>query len=202
MKTTFICIDFQKEFTRPEGKWFNPGESIKFIKETLAPYFRDKNIKVAEIVSDYRQPRPGDSGDGCYPGTVGYESDLAEDVRKGDQWIKSKNSPIWIRKSRGDKYAIPDVPFEDPETFTKWLLENVGSPEETQIILFGLTLDCCVFATAQELDWRAYKVFVLKEATDTAHADMEQKDFILSNVSNLKNWAKVISFYELDNLLD
>lgn len=200
MKTVFICIDFQKEFTRPEGKWFNPGESIGFVKNTLAPYLREKNIKVVEIISDYRQPRPGDSGDGCYPGTVGYESDLPEDLRKEEQWIKSKNSPIWVREGRGDGKAVPGIPYQDADGFGKWLEKYVGDPKDTQVILFGLTLDCCVFATAQELDWRAYKVFILREATDTSHADMDQKSFILSDISNLKNWAKVISFEELKEL--
>ena len=71
MNIQFICVDFQKEFSDSRGKWFNKGDGVKFIKEQLIPYFKKNKIKINEIVSDYRQPRLGDRGIGCIPGTFG-----------------------------------------------------------------------------------------------------------------------------------
>ena len=57
MQYKFLCVDFQNEFADVKGKWFNGESSIKFVKKTLIPYFKNKKIKVSEIISDYRSPR-------------------------------------------------------------------------------------------------------------------------------------------------
>ena len=146
----FICVDFQKEFTTAEGKWTNKGKSIDFIKNTLVPFLRERKIKINEIISDYRQPRPGDSGDGCYPGTEGYESEIPDDIKNTDVWIKCMNSPIWVRENVGIANTKSGLPYQDPNSFTKWLKFNIGEPsEDNKVILVGLTVDCCVLCTAQ-----------------------------------------------------
>jgi len=199
MNIQFISVDFQKEFTNKKGKWFNPGSSISFMKETLIPYFSQHNIKINEIVSDYRQPRPGDAGDGCYPGTDGYESEIPQNIKKG-VWIKCMNSPLWTRKNIGISGKKPGLPYQDPEKLTNWLNQNVGKPNDVDfIVLIGLTIDYCVFSTAQELRWRGYKVKILYEATD-AVGDENYKNQITTK-SPLLNWAKIIKWKELKKQL-
>jgi len=193
-KDKFISVDFQKEFTLPNGKWFNPGKSINFMKNTIFPYFQENNIKINEIISDYRQPRPGDSGDGCYPGTDWYESEVPLNIKNNDIWIKCMNSPIWVRENAGIPNSSPGIPYQDPNKFTLWLHKNIGKPEDIDhIILIGLTIDCCVFCTAQELCWRGYKVKIIKEATDAAKGNEEYKNSIITK-SPLLNWADIMSW--------
>jgi len=192
-----ISVDFQKEFTSPEGKWFNPGKSVNFIKETIIPDCRAHNLKIFEIVSDYRQPRPGDLGDGCYPDTPGFESEIPEDVKTSDTWIKSMNSPIWVRENIGKGHLPPGLPYQDPEGFTKWLKGTVGSPESIDLVaLIGLTIDRCVFCAAQELRWRGYDVKIVEEGTDVVGGDEIYKKQILTK-SPLLNWASVVTWNEL-----
>ena len=192
-----ISVDFQKEFTSPEGQWFNPGKSIGFIKETLVPYCREHDLKVFEIISDYRQPRPGDAGNGCYPGTPGYESEIPKDVKIGETWVKCMNSPIWVRENIGTSQLQPGLPYQDPSRFTRWLKSTVGSPEKVDFVaLIGLTLDWCVFCTAQELCWRGYEVKILAEGTDVVGGDEIYKQQILTK-SPLLNWASVVTWDEL-----
>jgi nicotinamidase-related amidase len=192
-----ICVDFQKEFTSPEGKWFNPGKSVPFIKETLVPYCRDQDWKIAEIISDYRQPRPGDAGDGCHPGTPGFVSEIPGDVTTKRSWIKCMNSPIWVRENIGLGNQQPGLPYQDPLGFTDWLNRTVGTPKDVKFVtLIGLTVDWCVFCTAQELSWRGYDVKILAEGTDAVNGDLQYKKQLLTR-SPLLNWADVITWDEL-----
>jgi nicotinamidase-related amidase len=187
-----ICVDFQKEFTSPGGLWFNPGRSVCFIKDILVPHCRRHNYTIHEIISDYRQPRPGDSGDGCYPGTPGYESEIPADVKSDDVWVKCMNSPTWIRENIGIPDVNPGVPYQDPCGFTQWLGRSIGSPDQVDsVLLIGLTLDWCVFCTAQELSWRGYNVVVLEEGTDAVAGDEFYKRQLLTR-SPLLNWSSVI----------
>ena len=196
-----ISVDFQKEFASPEGQWFNPGKSVNFIKETLVPYCRELNLRTFEIISDYRQPRPGDPGDGCYPGTPGYESEIPTDVKSDDIWIKCMNSPIWVRENIGEENAQPGLPYQNPDLFTKWLERTIGQPEDVDFVtLIGLTIDWCVFCTAQELRWRGYVVKILEEGTDAVDGDEEYKKQLLTK-SPLLNWASVISWSKLKGIL-
>ena len=192
-----ISVDFQKEFASSEGKWFNPGKSVDFIKETIVPYCREHDWEIFEIISDYRQPRPGDVGDGCYPGTSGYESEISGDVKAGDTWIKCMNSPIWVRENIGNGHLPPGLPYQAPERFTRWLQDTVGSPERLDFVaLIGLTIDWCVFCAAQELRWRGYEVKIVEEGTDAVDGDEAYKKQTLTR-SPLLNWASVITWEEL-----
>lgn len=192
-----ICVDFQKDFAGEGRKHHQSRPSVGFVKKILVPYFREKGIKISEIISDYRLPRPGDLDESCCPGDDGYLSEIPNDVKKQPQWIKCMNSPIWIRENIGDGTKEPGLPYQDPQAFTKWLDEMVGKPNEVdQVVLFGLTADCCVLCTAQELTFRGYKVRMLKEAVDTYSGSQEEKETILNNPP-LTNWAEVISWDEL-----
>lgn len=199
-RTKVISVDFQKEFTSPEGQWYNSGRSVNFIKETFVPYCRAHGVRIFEIISDYRQPRPGDSGDGCYPGTSGYESEIPMDVKSPDIWIKCMNSPIWTRDNIGAVSAQPGLPYQDQRRFTQWVERTLGTPDDVEFVtLIGLTVDRCVFCTAQELSWRGYVVKILEEATDTVGGDEEYKRQLLTK-SPLLNWAEAISWSKLKDV--
>ena len=194
--TKILSVDFQKEFAAPEGLWFNPGESVGFIKHTLVPFLRENHIRIAEIISDYRQPRLRDTGDGCHPGQPGYESEIPGDVKQG-VWIKCMNSPIWIRENIGDGSAPPGVPYQAPALFTAWLNDTVGKPADVGwLVLIGLTVDWCVHCTAQELWWRGYDVRILKEGTDAVGGDPLYKEQLLTQ-SPVLNWAKPVVWDDL-----
>ncbi len=201
MVVKIISVDFQKDFSAEKGKHYKPRKNISFIKEILIPYFRQNNIKVAEIISDYRLPRPADSDDSCRAGEWGYESEIPEDIKLKPLWVKCMNSPIWIRDNIGNPDKKPGLPYQDPDSFTKWLGKVIGKPRDSDIIvLIGLTADCCVFCTAQELSWRGYTVKILSEGVGTYSGDESEKEQILNNPP-LNNWAESISWNELKKLI-
>ena len=191
---SFVSVDLQNEFASEGGKFYTSKPSIGFLKEVLFPYLRRRGIKINEIISDYRQPRPGDRGDGCHPGEWGYESLMPEDLRQS-LWIKCMNSPIWVRENIGNTDREPGLPYPDPESFTKWLTKNVGNPETVIPVLIGLTADCCVLSTSQELNWRGFYPIVLKEGVDHASGKLEDRDRVLD--SPVSNWARVINWSEI-----
>jgi nicotinamidase-related amidase len=196
-----ISVDFQKDFSSKEGHWFKPRPSVKFVKNTLIPFFIKKKIKVAEIISDYRQPRLGDPGRGCYPGENGFISEIPNNIKLKNVWIKCMNSPIWVRKNIGNPDKKPGLPYQDPKSFTRWLYSVIGRPEKIDaVVLIGLTVDCCVSFVAQELTWRGYKVKILKEAVDTfIYSGKEEKQTILKTIS-ANHWAEIISWNELKEM--
>ena len=200
----FISVDMQYDFSRKGGPHYNPKRrSIAFVKNKLIPYLQKKNIKISEIISDYRPPRLKKSSkvNVCIPGEWGYTSEIPTYIRNGKQWIKCMNSPIWVRKNIGNAMKKPSYPYQDTKSFTKWLDETIGKPNEVGlVILFGLTTDCCVFCTCQELYFRGYNVRILKEATDTYTG--HDKDRILTDFP-LRNWMKngPITFNELKRII-
>jgi len=197
-----ISVDFQKEFSAPCGKHYRPHSNVDFIKNVLVPFLRKRGIKIAEIISDYRQPRPSDVGGSSRPGEEGYVSEIPEDVKLKNVWVKCMNSPIWTRKNIGVPDKEPGLPYQDPEAFTEWLNSTIGRPEKVdEVVLIGLTLDCCVFCVAQELKWHGYNVKILREAVDVYSGKPEETKMILSNPP-LLNWAKVISWDELRESLE
>lgn len=199
-KITFLSIDLQKDFSAQGGICYKPRPSVEFIRSTLVPFLKEKKIRIAEIISDYRQPRPGDRGDCCHPGEWGYESEIPEDVKDPRVWIKCMNSPLWVRTNGGDKNKEPGLPYQNTEAFSNWLNDVIGSPQNTEIVLIGLTTDCCVLSTAQELNWRGYDVKILSEGTDTYSGDQKEKEHIFNNPP-LTNWAEKISWEELRSKL-
>ncbi len=198
MEIQFLAVDLQNDFASEGGEHYAPRASVEFIKETLIPFLKERDIKISEIVSDYRQPRPGDHGTGCVPGTWGYGSIIPKEVVKS-QWIKCMNSPIWTRENIGDPAKNPGLPYQDPRAFGEWLEKNVGKPEEAKPALFGLTIDCCVLSALQELSWRGYYPMVLKEGVDHYDGKIENRDTVLNIVAS--NWAEVIAWDDLKNKL-
>ncbi len=130
----------------------------------------------------------------CYPGTWGYESILPDELRKS-LWIKCMNSPIWIRDNIGESNEKPGLPYSDSDKFGDWLLENVGNRKEVTPIVFGLTIDCCVLSTLQELSWRGYYPLVVKEAVDHKTGNIKDRDELLK--LTIPNWADIIEWKEL-----
>ncbi len=201
MNIRMISIDLQKEFSAPGGKHYRPHSNVNFIKDTLVPYLRQNDLKIAEIVSDYRQPRPGDLDDSTKPGEWSYESEIPKNAKLDNVWIKCMNSPIWTRKNIGNPDKVPGLPYQDPSSFTKWLDKTVGKPDKSKsIVLIGLTLDCCVLCTAQELAFRGYRVKILAEGVDVHSGNALEKKRIL-NSRPLLYWAKPISWHALKNAI-
>jgi len=197
VKYSFLGVDLQYDFSREGGESYAPRKSVVFVREVLFPYFRNHDILTAEIMSDYRQPRPGDSRDLCRPSEWGYESEVPDEIRKGAPWIKSMNSPLWIRENGGNPDKKPGLPYQDPKGFDRWLSLNVGDPDKVDsVILYGLTLDCCILCTAQELTFRGYDVLVLYEATDTRSGSRKEKDQQLGDPP-LIFWLKPVHWKEL-----
>lgn len=189
-----IGIDLQNDFAEREGLFFVHGIATTFIKTNIFPFLDSKNIKINEIISDYRQPRPGDRGDCCHPGEWGYESIIPRNI-VNSVWIKCMNSPIWVRDGIGQADMKAGLPYQDTEGFADWLKENVGDHNLVTPVLFGLTVDCCVLSTAQELSWRGYSPLVIKEGVAHANGKSTDRDKILE--TPLPNWANVISWEEL-----
>ena len=67
-----------------------------------------------------------------------------------------------------------------------------------EIILIGLTLDCCVLCTSQELSFRGYKVRFLVEAVDTYSGSLKEKQAMLETPH--ANWGQPISWNELRDM--
>jgi len=201
-KIKIISVDFQKEFSAECGKHYRKHTNVEFIKNILIPFLRKNNIKIAEIISDYRQPRPGDLDGSTHPGEEGYISEIPNDIKLKNIWIKCMNSPIWTRKNIGNQKKEPGIPYQDTKSFTKWLNSTIGKPNEVdQVVLIGLTIDCCVFCTGQELKWRGYNVLILKEAVDVYSGDPKEKELIFNNPP-LLNWMKVISWNKLKEIME
>lgn len=200
MKYEFIAVDIQNEFATEGGKFYSPKPSIKFLNQILFPYLKEKGIKINEIISDYRQPRPGDGGDGCHPGSWGYKS-LAPDELRKSLWIKAMNSPIWIRENGGDADKAPGKPYPDSESFGKWIEENIGSPETVRPIIFGLTIDCCVMSAVQEFRWRGFRPIVIREAVDHASGKEEDKNIVLEKTA-VSWWSDVMSWEEFKKVYE
>ena len=194
MKYQLLSVDLQNDFTTEKGLHYKVRPSISFDKEILFTFLKEKEIKVVEIISDYRQPRPGDKDESCVPGTWGYESIVPKEIVKS-QWVKCMNSPIWIRENIGNPDKTAGLPYQDPQVFGEWLEKNMGKPDQVTPILFGLTIDCCVLSTLQELNWRGYYPKVLYEAVDHYKATQEAKDKVLE--SAVTNWADVIHWEDL-----
>ncbi len=204
MNYKFLSVDFQNDFAHPKGKWFNGGKSIKFVNTKLIPFLKQNQLKVSEIISDYRAPRLKGFGIGCIPGEFGFESILPDEVKEKPIWVKCMNSPTWIRKNCGIKNKKPSFPFQDTKSFDKWLIKQFGKPtEDLTIILFGLTLDCCVLATAQELRFRGYNFKILIEATDVMpnkNQDEIKKQIVYGEVLN--HWLNFIAFDEVKKIFE
>lgn len=194
-----VSVDFQKDFSAEGGVCYRLRPCTHFVKDVLVPHLRRHDLRAAEIVSDYRLPRPGDDFECCVPGAVGYESELPDDVKHPRIWVKCMNSPVWVRENGGKADRPAGLPYPDPMAFTEWLRATVGDVEEAgEIILIGLTLDCCVLCTAQELSFRGYRVKFLAEAVDTYSGNLEEKLAILK--TPLANWGRPISWEQFRRL--
>src|SRR3989338_1980320 len=120
MNYQFLSVDLQNDFASEGGKHYKVRPSINFDKKVLFPFLKEKNIKISEIISDYRQPRPGDRDDSCIPGTWSYESIVPKEIVKS-QWIKCMNSSIWVRENIGNPDKEPGLPYQDTKAFGEWL---------------------------------------------------------------------------------
>ncbi len=196
-----VCVDFQKDFSSPLGIAYRPRPCVDFIKGELIPYFREHDRKIAEIVSDYRLPRPGDEFECCVPGMPGYESEIPQDIKYDLRWVKCMNSPVWTRENAGQADTVPGLPYPNPQAFLEWLVQTIGPPHETTaVVLIGLTMDCCVLCTGQELSYRAYPVKFLIEGVDAFSGDQAEKASLLKSPAS--NWGQAIDWQECRRLME
>lgn len=186
-----ISVDFQHDFSAETGSEYRNRPCVSFLKNTFFPYLSSKKIVLAEIISDYRLPRGGEDWECCVPGSAGYQSEVPSGLGAAPAWIKCMNSPEWTRNHSGNPNELPGSPRPDPEAFTNWLKQSVGSPP-TDLLLVGLTLDCCVLATAISLAHRGYKVHYLAEGVDTYSGKLEEKENLFKGAA--LNWGKVITW--------
>lgn len=192
-----LSVDFQRDYTSEGGRGYQYRPCVAFLKEVFFPFLRSKGITIAEIVSDYRLPRPGDEFECCVPGTAGYMSDVPADIKWAGNWIKCMNSPDWTRDHAGEQSSSPGLPRPDPIAFTNWLLRTIGPPPAA-VTLIGLTLDCCVMATAMALAHRAYKVSYLAEGVDAYSGSAEEKKMLFGSAAS--NWGKPLFWSEFQGI--
>lgn len=192
MDFDLISIDFQYDFADENGINFNMGSSVSFIKNTLIPLLINTDLKVSEIISDYRLPRGKSNNESCVPGTKGFDSLIPSELRKGVPWIKCMHNPIWTRKNIGTVSDKLGDAYQNPIAFNSWISSQIS---HKKVVLFGLTIDCCVLQTASELYLRGHDVFVIYEATDPMNERLHYKNEIMYH-STLSIYAKTIHFDE------
>lgn len=201
MKNVLISVDTQYDFTREGGKHYNRERcSPYFIRNEIVPFLVDKKIKIGEIVSDYRQPRSGDSDESCIPGTWGYTSEIPPEIISF-RLVKSMNSPLYARSYGGNRDHEAGPPYIDHSRFYDWMISTAGSGvgRVDKIILIGLTLDCCVLCTAQILRMHGHNVLIVLEGTDTYNPHLQPKDAVMQMV--VSNWAEPISWGQAKQIL-
>lgn len=195
MAISIISVDYQNDFCTEGGKFYKPRPCHLFIQDVFVPFLIDHNIKIGEILCDYRLPRPTELEEWCVPGTWGFLSAIDAKVKLPNVWIKGMHSPEWIRKDGG-------LPYQDPGAFNCWLQSTIGTPIQAGVvILLGLTLDVCVLCVAQQLSFRGYDVRILKEASDIydlddvaelTEAGIDYKEILFK--TSHREFAKLISW--------
>lgn len=199
--TAIIFVDMQYDFTRSGGACYAPRSSVRFVRDHLIPYIKRADVPALQIVSDYRQPRPGDPRDCCRPGEWGYTSEIPKEILSGPDLIKCMNSPIWTREGTGEASKHPGLPYQDPASFDVWIDENLSLKGIGTVILSGLTLDACVLCAAQELSFRGFTVMTLEEGTDARSGRIEDRTRML-RTPPFSHWSGTISFAGLRELFD
>lgn len=201
MKFSIISVDYQNDFCTKNGKYYLDRPCHAFIETQLVPFLKNNNIKIAEILCDFRSPRPQEKEECCIPGEWGYLSAIDDSIKLQEIWNKSTHSPDWVRENGGVANKKPGVPYQDPKGFTEWLERTIGSPEKAgEIILFGLTLECCVLNTAIQLHNRNYQVKILKEGTDIF--DLSVCNGYFANNINYKDFLFATSHREYSNPIE
>jgi nicotinamidase-related amidase len=191
-----MSVDFQNDFSTEGGRWYMPRPAVGFLHSVLIPQMRSTQHRIAEIVSDYRLPRPSETEAYCVPGHWGYQSVIPEDVRQTERWIKSMNSPNWTRENAGIADKPAGEPYVAAAAFSDWLNRAIGPGNNgLEVALIGLTLDCCILSTAQELYYRGYRVFFVVEAVDTYNGTQEEKEFLFR--TPLSMWGQPVRWNEL-----
>ncbi len=194
-----VSVDLQQDFSREGSICYFPRPCVPFLINTFLPFVKEKKLKIAEIISDYRLPRPLGNFESCIPGTQGYESEIEDDLKYSEIWVKSMNSPVWIRANSGNSNKKPGAPYPDPKAFDGWLSRTIGTPTlEDEVILIGLTLDCCVLCTAKELSFRGYSVRYLVEGVDCYSGNQDEKQMLFKSAAG--NWGKAISWEEFKRI--
>lgn len=185
MKMKVILVNFQNEYLSKKGKWFSKSKITKFITSRFIPFCDRHNLSIYEIKSDYSTPNMINQN-GCVPGTFGFKSLIEEGKLAAKPFIKSDNSPNFIRPNHGDN------PVEKPEEFKHWLDENIGDPSQiAYVLLLGIGLESSITMIGHEMAKYGYKIKILKEGTDTTNK--KYTEFMLDKFP-LVSWGKVINF--------
>lgn len=193
-----IAVDLQNDFAAEGGKLYSPKPCLLFLRSTLFPYLESSGMQISEIVSDYRQPRPGYTKGCCEPGQWGHDS-IVPAGRTGSRLVKSMNSPVWTRENIGEADGEPGRRIPTPSGSPRGCELRWGTRRRCPGSV-GLTVDCCVLCVAQELSWRGYETLVLREGVDCPSGKPDDRDTILA--TTVQNWAGTIVWQQLMTLLD
>lgn len=210
MKLSIISVDYQNDFCAAGGRYYKERPCHAFIQNEFIPFLKEHDIKLAEIVCDYRLPRPNETEEWCVPGEWGFLSAIDSAVKLPNIWVKGMHSPEWVRGNGCDSLKKPGIPYQDSEAFNNWLISTIGTPENAgMVVLIGLTLDVCVLCTAQQLSFRGYDVRVLKEGSDIYDLEdvailtknnIDYKDVLFS--TSHREFARLINWNELKPMLE
>ena len=197
MNLNLLSVDFQNDFCAEGGIAYKLRGCHKFVRKDLVEFLRKRSLKIAEIVSDYRMPVANHRQILCVPGEPGFESQIPQDVKFPQPWIKCRHNPTWVRENGGIADKVPSPGHPDPESFSRWIEKQFGPAEsETEITLIGLVLDGCVMCTGQELSFRGYSVRYLFEGVDCYSGSVDEKKFHLERFKAY-GWGEGVRWNEM-----
>jgi len=196
MKYALVSVDFQNSYLLKGQEFYSsrPG-LLSGITRHLYPLLRKYDIRVFQIMSDYRAPSK-EHKIGCQPGTIGFMSGLDNKYCEGETFYKANISPLWQRKNIGLADCPTEEPYLDPKVFTKWVNDNFDAPSDTKIILMGIGIESSMFATAKEFSQLGYDVYFLFEACDTIRHNKAYKRLLFEN-SPLLEYVGLITYKKL-----
>ena len=196
MKYALVSVDFQNSYLLKGQEFYcsRPG-LLSGITRNLYPLLKKYDIRVFQIMSDYRAPSK-EHKIGCQPGTIGFMSGLDNKYCEGETFYKANISPLWQRKNIGLADSPTDEPYVDTKKFTDWINNNFDSPSETKIILMGIGIESSMFATAKEFSQLGYDVYFLFEACDTIRHNKAYKRLLFEN-SPLLEYVGLITYKKL-----
>lgn len=196
MKYALVSVDFQNSYLLKGQEFYSsrPG-LLSGITRHLYPLLKKYDIRVFQIMSDYRAPSK-EHKIGCQPGTIGFMSGLDNKYCEGETFYKANISPLWQRKNIGLADCPTDEPYLEPKKFHDWVRNNFDTPSETKIILMGIGIESSMFATAKEFSQLGYDVYFLFEACDTIRHNKAYKRLLFEN-SPLLEYVGLITYKKL-----
>lgn len=189
MKVKVILVNFQNEYLSKKGKWYRKSKITSFIIDRFIPFCERHNLSVYEIKSDYSSPNSTKQV-GCAPGTYGFKTLISDSKFASSSFIKSDNSPNFIREKNGE------MPVEKPIEFKHWLDVNIGDPSQIgYVLILGMELESSITMIGHQMSKYGYKIKILKEGTESTNKNKKYTDFMLDKFP-LVSWGKIVTFID------